>query len=83
MANNKAKNQDELEDILIAEGHDPFNGELCLFRDKNGYWIENWRTSHYSDYLKDAEGAIIKNEDAALQCFNAEVANANFSTPLY
>jgi hypothetical protein len=80
---NKAKNSDEWQDFEIAAGHDPFNGEVYLYKDNTGYWIENWRTDHYSQYLADENGKLIKDEEKALECFNGEVANAQFSSPIY
>lgn len=80
---NKANGKDAFQDYLIAEGNDPFNGEVHLFKDATGYWIENWRTEHYSDFLKDAFGWLIKDEAQALECFNAEIANAHFNCPIY
>lgn len=77
------KANDNKVDTCVAFGYDPFNGEVYLFADEEGYWIENWRTDHYSDYLQDDEGNLITDEDAAIACHEQEIANANFSCPVF
>lgn len=80
---NKSKNTDQQPDVEHAAGLDPFNGEIYLFADETGFWIENWRTNHYSDYLTDADGELITDEAEAMKCFEAECTNTQFSQPLY
>ena len=77
------KATDNLVDTCVAFGHDPFNGEVYLFGDNEGYWLENWRTDHYSDYLVDEEGDMIIDEATALICHEKECANAHFNQPLF
>jgi len=80
---NKANNKDTAADYEIAAGHDPFNGEVYLFWDGHGYWIENWRTDHYSDYLQDENGKLIKDEAQAIECWQKEISNAQFVGAIY
>ncbi len=80
---NKSKNTDEAADYEIAAGTDPFNGLVYLFYDGAGYWIENWRTDHVSDYLQGANGKLIKDEAEAMKCFNAEISNAQYVGAIY
>lgn len=77
------KLNDSKADTCVAFGYDPFNGEVYLFKDDVGYWIENWRTEHYSDYLSYEKGDPITDEDQAIACFEQECANAHFSSPVY
>jgi hypothetical protein len=77
------KANDNKADECVASGYDPFNGEVYLFKDSEGYWIENWRSNHYSEYLQYEEGDPITDEKQAMACFEAECANANFSCPVY
>lgn len=81
--NNKAHKDDEEVDFEIASGTDPFNGLVYLFYDSTGYWIENWRTDHYSDYLQDDAGNLIDDEAEAMKCFNAEISNAQWVGAIY
>jgi hypothetical protein len=80
---NEKKATDNLPDHTVAHGYDPFNGEVYCFFDGNGYWLENWRTEHYSEYLTDEKGNLITDEDTALACHEKECANAHFNAPLY
>jgi hypothetical protein len=80
---NEKKATDNNADTSVAFGYDPFNGEVYCFFDGVGYWIENWRSEHYSDYLHDADGNLITDEDAAIACHEQECANAHFSSPVY
>lgn len=80
---NKTKNTDELVDLEVASGTDPFNGWVYLFYDGYGYWIENWRTDHYSDYLQDETGKLIKSEDEARMCFDREISNAQWAGAIF
>ena len=80
---NEEKLNDSKVDTAVAFGYDPFNGEVYCFGDSEGYWIENWRTEHYSDYLQDAKGKLITDEDAAIACHEQECANAHFNCPVY
>lgn len=77
------KATDNLPDTCVAFGHDPFNGEVYLFFDGKGYWMENWRTEHYSEYLADEKGNLITDEETALACHENECANAHFNCPIY
>lgn len=83
MGKNKARNTDEQPDIDIAAGLDPFNGEVYLFRDETGFWVENWRTNHFSDYLQDEQGNLIIDEAEARICFEKEISNTQFSQAIY
>jgi hypothetical protein len=77
------KLHDSKVDTAVSHGYDPFNGEVYLFKDTEGYWLENWRTDHYSDYLHDEKGNLITGEDQALACLDNEIANAHFNSPVY
>ena len=77
------KATDNKSDATVAFGYDPFNGEVYCFFDGEGYWLENWRTEHYSEYLTDAEGNLITDEKTAIACHEKECANAHFNCPIF